>query len=69
MIHWKDGVRVIASILKYRCPREPSIAVVRNKCVQLKRESGMYDEERKTYEKICSPAFAPRTALVAYLST
>jgi hypothetical protein len=33
MIHWKDGVRAIVCILKYRCPREPGIAEGRDKRV------------------------------------
>jgi hypothetical protein len=48
MIHWKDGVRAIACILKYRCPREPGIAVDRDERVQFRRESGLWDEEKKS---------------------
>lgn len=47
MIHWKDGVRAIVCILKYRCPREPGIAEGRDKRVQLRKESSLWDEEKK----------------------
>jgi hypothetical protein len=47
MIHWKDGVRAIVCILKYRCPWELAIAEGRDKCVQLRKRTGLWDEEKK----------------------
>jgi len=47
MIHRKVGVRAISYILKYRCPRDPGIVEGRDKRVQFRRESGLWDEEKK----------------------